>query len=310
MWRLFHQIHHSPQRVDMSGAALFHPLETVAFLLIGALVTTLVLGLDPVAAALTGYIAAFYGYFQHMNIRTPQWLGYIIQRPEAHCIHHQRDVHAYNYGDLPVWDMLFGTFRNPAGFEGAVGFDQPATNRLGAMLAFVDVNEAAAGPGTPRAEVSVPDLGTLLRDRIASPETLYPTTKSKRPASHPSFLAVRTSNSLRNRPSERFFGLAGEIELGGQHAAVARLHLHMDVARAAGIKAGHDAAQPIAPFRIGELMAAQAETGIVVAALVVGLPEIQQGAGERLAGAGEHEADQFDRLPGHARFKQFDSLRR
>ncbi len=32
MWRLFHQIHHSPQRVDMSGAALFHPLETVAFL--------------------------------------------------------------------------------------------------------------------------------------------------------------------------------------------------------------------------------------------------------------------------------------
>jgi len=148
MWRLFHQIHHSPQRVDMSGAALFHPLETVAFLLIGALVTTLVLGLDPVAAALTGYIAAFYGYFQHMNIRTPRWLGFIIQRPEAHCIHHQRDVHAYNYGDLPVWDMLFGTFRNPVGFEGAVGFDQPATTRLGAMLGFVDVNEPAAGPGT------------------------------------------------------------------------------------------------------------------------------------------------------------------
>ncbi len=76
--------------------------------------TTLVLGLDPVAAAATGYIAAFYGYFQHMNIRTPRWLGFIIQRPEAHCVHHQRDVHAYNYGDLPVWDMLFGTFRNPA----------------------------------------------------------------------------------------------------------------------------------------------------------------------------------------------------
>ena len=156
MWRLFHQIHHSPQRVDMSGAALFHPLETVAFLLIGALVTTLVLGLDPVAAALTGYIAAFYGYFQHMNIRTPRWLGFIIQRPEAHCIHHQRDVHAYNYGDLPVWDMLFGTFRNPEGFEGAVGFDQPATNRLGAMLTFVDVNEAASGADSLGRKMSRP----------------------------------------------------------------------------------------------------------------------------------------------------------
>jgi sterol desaturase/sphingolipid hydroxylase (fatty acid hydroxylase superfamily) len=148
MWRLFHQIHHSPQRMDMSGAALFHPLETIVFFLIATLVSTLVLGLDPVAAALTGYIAAFYGYFQHMNIRTPRWLGYFIQRPEAHCIHHQRDVHAYNYGDLPVWDMLFGTYRNPATFKGAVGFDRPASDRLGAMLAFVDVNEPAAGPAS------------------------------------------------------------------------------------------------------------------------------------------------------------------
>jgi sterol desaturase/sphingolipid hydroxylase (fatty acid hydroxylase superfamily) len=154
MWRLFHQIHHSPQRVDMSGAALFHPLETFVFLSISSVTTTLVLGLDPVAAALTGYIAAFYGYFQHMNIRTPRWIGYLIQRPEAHCIHHQRDVHAYNYGDLPIWDMLFGTFRNPASFEGAAGFDKPATDRFAAMLGFVDVNEPAAGPGTLGRNVS------------------------------------------------------------------------------------------------------------------------------------------------------------
>lgn len=148
MWRLFHQIHHSPQRIDMSGAALFHPLETLVFLLISIVTTTLVLGLDPIAAALTGYIAAFYGYFQHMNVRTPKWLGYLIQRPEAHCVHHQRDVHAYNYGDLPIWDILFGTFRNPASFEGSAGFDKPATDRLGAMLGFIDVNEPAAGPNT------------------------------------------------------------------------------------------------------------------------------------------------------------------
>src|SRR5437763_1621247 len=148
MWRLFHQIHHSPQRIDMSGAALFHPFESIVFFALAAVITTLVLGLDPVAAAATGYVAAFYGYFQHMNIRTPQWLGYLIQRPEAHCIHHQRDVHAFNYGDLPVWDVLFRTFRNPPAFQGPVGFDKPATDRLGAMLGFVDVNEAVAGPGT------------------------------------------------------------------------------------------------------------------------------------------------------------------
>jgi len=148
MWRLFHQIHHSPQRIDMSGAALFHPFETIVFFALAAVITTLVLGLDPVAAAATGYVAAFYGYFQHMNVRTPQWLGYLIQRPEAHCIHHQRDVHAYNYGDLPIWDILLGTFRNPKDFAADAGFDQPASGRLGAMLAFVDVNEQAAGADT------------------------------------------------------------------------------------------------------------------------------------------------------------------
>ena len=145
MWRTFHQIHHSPQRVDMSGSLLFHPLETAVFMTISVVTSTLVLGLDPLAAALTGYIASFYGLFQHMNIRTPHWLGYLIQRPEAHCIHHQRDVHNYNFGDLPIWDILLGTFRNPRSFAGEVGFDAPATARLGAMLAFVDVNKPIAG---------------------------------------------------------------------------------------------------------------------------------------------------------------------
>jgi hypothetical protein len=33
-------------------------------------VTLIVLGLDPVAAALTGYLFGFAGYFQHWNVRT------------------------------------------------------------------------------------------------------------------------------------------------------------------------------------------------------------------------------------------------
>jgi len=110
--------------------------------------TTIILGLDPLAAAITGYIASFYSFFQHLNVRTPRWLGYVIQRPESHCIHHQRGVHAFNYADLPVWDMLFGSFRNPAAFEGDVGFDAPADKRFGAMLAFADVNAPLEGPNS------------------------------------------------------------------------------------------------------------------------------------------------------------------
>jgi len=145
MWRGLHQLHHSPQRVDIPGSVLFHPLEMIAQTAIQLFVVMIVLGLDPVAAALVGYIAAFYGMFQHWNVRTPRWLGYVIQRPESHCVHHRKGVHYYNYADFPLWDMLFGTFRNPTNYIGEVGFEEPADKRIGAMLAFADVNAPAYG---------------------------------------------------------------------------------------------------------------------------------------------------------------------
>jgi sterol desaturase/sphingolipid hydroxylase (fatty acid hydroxylase superfamily) len=148
LWRLTHQLHHSPQRIDISGSVLFHPVEMVIQVLLQLFVTVIVLGLDPLAAALVGYVAAFYGMFQHWNVRTPRWLGYLIQRPEAHCEHHRRGVHANNYGDLPIWDLLLGTFRNPARFDGECGFDAPADRRIGAILAFQDVNQPAYGPSS------------------------------------------------------------------------------------------------------------------------------------------------------------------
>jgi sterol desaturase/sphingolipid hydroxylase (fatty acid hydroxylase superfamily) len=145
LWRLSHQLHHSPQRIDISGSVLFHPFEMVVQVLIQLFVTVIVLGLDPLAAALVGVVAAFYGLFQHWNVHTPAWLGYLIQRPEAHCVHHRRGVHAGNYADLPLWDLLFGSFRNPAAFSGDCGFESPADRRLAAMLGWRDVNEPIYG---------------------------------------------------------------------------------------------------------------------------------------------------------------------
>ena len=105
-----------------------------------------VLGLEPLTAAIVGYVAAFYGIFQHFNIATPQWLGFVIQRPESHCVHHRRDFHAYDYSDFPPWDMLMGTFRNPKTFKGDVGFDDAASGRVGAMLVGRDANAPLYGP--------------------------------------------------------------------------------------------------------------------------------------------------------------------
>jgi sterol desaturase/sphingolipid hydroxylase (fatty acid hydroxylase superfamily) len=145
LWRLGHQVHHSPERVDIAGSVLFHPVEMVIQATLLILTTTIVLGLDPLAAAIVGYLVPFYGMFQHWNIRTPQWLGLVIQRPEAHCIHHRKGLHYYNFSDLPWWDMLFGTCRNPRAFNGECGFEGDAPRKLWPMLGFADVNLAFYG---------------------------------------------------------------------------------------------------------------------------------------------------------------------
>jgi sterol desaturase/sphingolipid hydroxylase (fatty acid hydroxylase superfamily) len=147
LWRHVHQLHHAPQRLDVAGVMYQTPLEMAANAVLFIGVTTALLGLPPLAAMLCAYIAAFYGMFQHLNLRTPAWLGLFIQRPEAHCEHHRREVHAWNYSDLPLWDMLWGTFRNPAGFTGELGFTEGPSRRAWAMLRGHDVNAVELGDG-------------------------------------------------------------------------------------------------------------------------------------------------------------------
>lgn len=138
IWRFTHQIHHSAERVDIWGVLLFHPFDVVAFAGLSAGVYSLLLGLAPSAVALASVYGIFASFLQHANIRTPRWLGYIVQRPESHGVHHGRGIHRYNYSDLPLWDMAFGTLRNPGARETPVsaGFYHGGSARLSAMLAF------------------------------------------------------------------------------------------------------------------------------------------------------------------------------
>lgn len=84
--------------------------------------------------------------FQHMNVTTPRWLGCFIQRPESHTIHHGKGLHRYNYSDLPVFDIIFGTFRNPAGFEMDTGYYDGASARVMDMLLCKDISSQEQMP--------------------------------------------------------------------------------------------------------------------------------------------------------------------
>jgi len=115
----------------------------VTWTLLPSLVLT-ILGMPPQAATYTLLIVTFLAMFQHANVRTPRWLGYLVQRPESHTVHHARGIHRHNYADLPVFDMVFGTFRNPAGYQHPTGFWHGASARVIDMLMLRDVSEPRA----------------------------------------------------------------------------------------------------------------------------------------------------------------------
>lgn len=148
LWRWVHQMHHSPQRIEIITSFYKHPFELLANSLISAAILYLVVGVGPEAATGAVMMTAFAELFYHWNVPTPRWLGYIIQRPESHCVHHQQGVHAFNYADLPIWDMLFGTFRNPDRFEAQCGFG-PHEQRFSELLRGIDVLSSTPRPETP-----------------------------------------------------------------------------------------------------------------------------------------------------------------
>lgn len=154
LWRSFHQMHHSAERLDTYGAFYFSPLDMAGFTFLSSLSLSLVVGLRPEAITLFLFASMFMAIFQHANIRTPRWLGFIVQRPESHTIHHGRGLHRYNYADMPIFDMIFGTFRNPQRFEMDTGFYHGASARIFDMLTFRDVSRPDVAETAPLKEVS------------------------------------------------------------------------------------------------------------------------------------------------------------
>jgi sterol desaturase/sphingolipid hydroxylase (fatty acid hydroxylase superfamily) len=139
LWKVFHQLHHSAERMDIPSTFYFSPMDMIGFTLLGSLCFALVMGLSPQAITVVILTLNFLSIFQHANIKTPRWLGYFIQRPEQHAIHHARGIHQYNYSDFPIYDYLFGTFKNPDDYQGENGFYDGGSSRVIDMLLFKDI---------------------------------------------------------------------------------------------------------------------------------------------------------------------------
>lgn len=134
LWRYLHQLHHSPARIEVLTSFYKHPLEILLNGVLMSGILYVLVGVDAPTAAVVTAITGVAELIYHWNIRTPHWLGYWFQRPESHRRHHERDWHRANYSDLPIWDLLFGTFDNPRQTPEHCGFLAAQERALGDLL--------------------------------------------------------------------------------------------------------------------------------------------------------------------------------
>jgi sterol desaturase/sphingolipid hydroxylase (fatty acid hydroxylase superfamily) len=138
-WVIFHQVHHSPARIEALTSFYKHPVEILSDSFLIALLMYPFLGASLEGAFWLNFFAATGEYFYHSNIKSPKWMKHFIQTPELHSIHHQLDVHKYNYSDLPLWDKLFGTYKDTDEFMEHCGFPHDNERKLWKMMIFKDV---------------------------------------------------------------------------------------------------------------------------------------------------------------------------
>lgn len=138
LWRFVHQFHHSPQRLEVITSFYKHPVEIVLNSCLTGSILYILCGLNTAQATWTLTLCGLGELFYHWNVKTPRWVGYLIQRPEMHCEHHREGAHRNNYGDLPMWDRMFGTYHNPHVFDGRCGFGEDE-KRFGDLLVGKEV---------------------------------------------------------------------------------------------------------------------------------------------------------------------------
>lgn len=124
----FHRVHHSAEHLTPLTVFRVHPMDTLFYYNIKAIVTgavycgaIFVLGIKPLATwegALLVLYMWTYGHLQHSElwIVFPGWLGKVFFSPAHHQIHHSKAAihHNTNFGmSLSLFDWLFGTLHQP-----------------------------------------------------------------------------------------------------------------------------------------------------------------------------------------------------
>jgi len=113
-WR-FHAVHHSTRHLDWVSGFRAHPFDGV--FIAPAVVLLIAAGIDNRVTGGLAILQFLVGLGAHLNVRfrlRPLWP--LVMTPEFHHWHHERRKEAHNSNFsifLPVWDIMFGTYRMP-----------------------------------------------------------------------------------------------------------------------------------------------------------------------------------------------------
>ncbi|CAN5441605.1 hypothetical protein BH10PSE4_BH10PSE4_46290 [soil metagenome] len=131
-WPL-HRFHHAAESFSVLTAARVHPAMFTA--IVGAVLPGLLLGSDPSALAYVGLVIIIIRLLIHSRIESNfGWVGrWIVQSPLHHRLHHSLNRMPINLALLPIWDRLFGTWRDAP--QHAMRIGTPAPYRHGAWFA-------------------------------------------------------------------------------------------------------------------------------------------------------------------------------
>lgn len=135
-WR-FHSVHHSTTHLDWISGVRAHPFDGI--FIAPAIVFLVAAGVDNAVTGVLAVVQFFVGLGAHLNIRfrlRPLWK--VVMTPEFHHWHHERarEAHHTNYSTfLPLWDIMFGTYRMPRDERPQrYGLEQPLPDGIVAQL--------------------------------------------------------------------------------------------------------------------------------------------------------------------------------
>lgn len=151
LWR-FHAVHHSIERMDWLAAHRVHPVDQIVTKSV-SLIPVFAAGFSETAIGLFAVLYHWQSLLIHSNFRIRFGpLRWILASPQFHHWHHAdaREAFDRNFaGQLPIWDMLFGTLYLPRGrMPDGYGVDDPVPPDWPGQLAypFRAASGAAAQP--------------------------------------------------------------------------------------------------------------------------------------------------------------------